>query len=131
MECGEFLPKIRQAVNKSAWKPASAGWICFWLALITLAIYLPALSHEFLVYDDQQYVTENPHVQAGLSWQGAAWAFRTFYASNWHPLTWLSHMLDCQLYDSNAAGHHLTSVLLHVANSVLLFMLLNRQPNRW
>ena len=113
-------------MNRSAWKPASAGWICFWLALITLAIYLPALSHEFLVYDDQQYVTENPHVQAGLSWQGAAWAFRTFYASNWHPLTWLSHMLDCQLYDSNAAGHHLTSVLLHVANSVLLFMLLNR-----
>src|SRR5216684_2839855 len=71
--------------------------ICVVLFLVTLALYFPALRHEFLNYDDQQYVTDNLHVRAGLTWQGLVWAFGT-RAGNWHPLTWLSHMLDCQVY---------------------------------
>jgi len=99
--------------------------IYFGLGLITLALYLPALHHGFVEYDDQQYVTENPRVQAGLTWRGLRWAFG-FYAGNWHPLTWWSHMLDCQLFAANAGGHHLTSVLLHVASTLLLFSVAKR-----
>ncbi len=98
------------------------------LALVTLAMYLPVLYHGFVQYDDQQYVTDNPRVQAGLTWHGLVWAFG-FHAGNWHPLTWLSHMLDCQLYGAWAGGHHLTNVLLHVASTLLLFSVLNRMTN--
>jgi protein O-mannosyl-transferase len=102
-------------------------WLaCAALGFLTFAVFSPALSHAFLDYDDQQYVTENRHVQAGLNWPAVHWAFTTHYASNWHPVTWISHMLDCQLYGSNPAGHHLTSILFHVANTILLFLLLNR-----
>ena len=94
------------------------------LAAITLALYLPTLRHDFLAYDDQQYITENPHVQSGLTLKGLVWAFG-FHSSNWHPLTWISHMLDCQIYGLHPAGHHLTSALLHSANTVLLFLLLS------
>src|SRR5437879_1927557 len=110
-------------------RPRALPWkslICLALGLITMAVFLPTLTHDFLMYDDQQYVTENRHVLTGLNWHCAAWAFRSFYASNWHPLTWLSHMLDCQVYGLSAAGHHLTSVLLHVINTVLLFLVLNQ-----
>lgn len=100
-------------------------WCCVVLAMITLALYLPAVRHDFVQYDDQQYVTENPQVQAGLSVAGLRWAFG-FHAGNWHPLAWLSHMLDCQLYKANPAGHHLTSILLHTANAVLLFLVMRR-----
>ncbi|MEJ0088382.1 MAG: hypothetical protein WDM80_01280 [Limisphaerales bacterium] len=73
------------------------------LGLLTLALYLPSLHHSFVEYDDQQYVTDNPRVQAGLTWAGLIWAFG-FHAGNWHPLAWLSHMLDCQIYGANAWG---------------------------
>ena len=100
--------------------------------MVTLAVFARALSHDFLDYDDQQYVTENGHVQGGLSWQGLVWAFTTFHASNWHPVTWVSHMMDCQLFDLHPAGHHLTSGLLHAANSVLLFIVLRRMTgSQW
>ena len=105
---------------------ACQGLICLALGLITLGVFAPSLSHEFLAYDDQAYVTENPHVQAGLTWPGVRWAFRSYAASNWHPVTWLSHMLDCQLYGLRPAGHHLTNLLLHTANTLLLFLVLNR-----
>jgi protein O-mannosyl-transferase len=101
------------------------GVICLGLAVLTLALYLPALRHDFLTYDDQQYVTENALVRAGLTAQGWVWAFGN-HAGNWHPLALLSHMLDCQLYGLRPWGHHLTNLLLHVANTVLLFLLLNR-----
>ena len=100
-------------------------WICLVLAVVTLGLYLPAMRHDFVQYDDQQYVTENPQVQAGLSVAGLRWAFG-FHAGNWHPLAWLSHMLDCHIYGANPAGHHLTSLLLHAANAVLLFLALRR-----
>jgi tetratricopeptide (TPR) repeat protein len=99
------------------------------LALVTLVVYLPALHHGFVAYDDQQYVTDNPRVQTGLTWAGLVWAFG-FHAGNWHPLAWLSHMVDCQLYGARAGGHHLTNVLLHVASTLLLFSVLNRMTNR-
>ncbi|HWX21790.1 MAG TPA: tetratricopeptide repeat protein [Candidatus Binatia bacterium] len=113
-------------MKRFAWKWPQPVWICLALAAGTLALYSPSLTHDFLTYDDQQYVTENPHVRAGLTWPGVAWAFKNFYASNWHPLTWLSHMLDYQLYGLHPAGHHLTNVLFHAANTVLLFLVLNR-----
>ena len=95
------------------------------LTLLTLALYFPALQHGFIAYDDQQYVTKNPQVQAGLTWAGLKWAFG-FHAGNWHPLTWLSHMLDCQLYGAKAGGHHLSNVLLHWANALLLLSVWHR-----
>ena len=113
-------------MKAGTWNLPRKGLICLALGLFTLAVFAPALTHDFLVYDDQVYVTENPHVQTGLTWQGVAWAFRSYAASNWHPVTWLSHMLDCQLYDLKPVGHHLTNVLLHVANTLLLFLLLSR-----
>jgi len=94
------------------------------LGAITLALYLPTLHHDFLAYDDQQYVTENPHVQSGLTARGLVWAFG-FHAGNWHPIAWISHMLDCQLFGLHPGGHHLTNVLLHTANTVLLFLVLS------
>ena len=98
--------------------------ICLLLVLIVLVVFLQGVKNDFTNFDDNQYVTENQHVQAGLTWKNLVWAFTTTHAANWHPLTWLSHMLDCQLYGLNPAGHHLTSVLLHSASTVLLFLVL-------
>jgi tetratricopeptide (TPR) repeat protein len=96
------------------------------LALITLLAYLPAARDGFVNYDDQDYVTENSVVQKGLTWTGIQWAFTTGHASNWHPLTWLSHMADCELFGLNPGAHHLVNVLFHTANAVLLLGLLLR-----
>jgi len=100
--------------------------VCLFLIVITLAVYWQARNHEFVSYDDDAYVIENPHVQAGLTRQSLVWAFTTTQAANWHPLTWLSHMLDFQLYDLNPMGHHLTNLLFHLANTLLLFIVLKR-----
>lgn len=96
------------------------------LALITLAAFFPATRNGFLAYDDNDYVTDNNVVKAGLTWAGTKWAFTTGHASNWHPLTWLSHMTDCELFGLNAGAHHLINALFHAANAVLLFWLLLR-----
>ena len=100
--------------------------ICLVLAVLTFAVYSPILHHDFILYDDQQYVTQNPHVTAGLTWPGVVWAFTTTYAANWHPLTWLTHMADCQMFGLWAGGHHLVDLLWHIANTLLLFAWLNR-----
>jgi protein O-mannosyl-transferase len=100
--------------------------IYFTLAIVTLLVYLPMLRHGFVNYDDPDYITGNSHVKAGLTWSGVAWAFQSGESSNWHPLTWISHMADCQVYGLKPAGHHLTNLLLHTANTLLLFILLNR-----
>ncbi len=100
--------------------------ICLFLAGITLALYWPATNHDFVSYDDGIYITDNPHVNTGLSSANAAWAFRSGYAGNWHPLTWLSHMLDVQLFGLRPGWHHLVNLLFHAANTVLLFLLLDR-----
>jgi len=98
--------------------------IGLFLALSTLALYWPVTRHEFVNYDDTDYVTQNTYVQAGLSGQGLAWVWRSEVARNWHPVTMLSHMLDCQFFGMKAGRHHLTSLLFHVANALLLFLLL-------
>jgi len=100
--------------------------VCLALALLTLLLYLPVRQHGFLLYDDPEYITENPVVRAGLTPGGARWAFTTFHAGNWHPLTWLSHMLDCELFGLDSGAHHLANVLWHVTNALLLFALMLR-----
>ncbi|HMP81323.1 MAG TPA: tetratricopeptide repeat protein [Verrucomicrobiota bacterium] len=96
------------------------------LALAALLTYLPARQCDFIGFDDHLYVTENPNVNTGLNWKNIAWAFNAGYASNWHPLTWMSHMLDVELFGLNPAGHHMVNVLFHTANTVLLFLLMRR-----
>ena len=99
---------------------------CIWLILITavLLVYWQVGDHEFINYDDNVYITDNAQVQKGLTSKGIIWAFTTSHTGNWHPLTWISHMLDCELYGLNPRGHHLTNVLLHMANAILLFVVL-------
>ncbi|MGD0508289.1 MAG: tetratricopeptide repeat protein [Terriglobales bacterium] len=96
------------------------------LVLTTLLLYAPVAHHEFLDYDDSQYVTKNVHVRSGLNFGNVAWAFTSFDAANWHPLTWLSHMADCQLFGLNPGAHHLVNVVLHAGNVLLLFLLLQQ-----
>ncbi len=100
--------------------------ICLALAAVTIAIYIQVTSFDFVNFDDPAYVYENDVVQQGLTWPGIVWAFAREHASNWHPLTWMSHMVDCQLYDLKAGGHHLTNVIFHTLTGVLLFLFLNR-----
>ena len=94
------------------------------LALITAGVYWPVTGFDFTNYDDPDYIIYNPMVQQGVTGKTVAWAFTTDHASNWHPLTWISHTLDWDLYGLKPGGHHLTSLLFHVANVVLLFLLL-------
>jgi tetratricopeptide (TPR) repeat protein len=100
--------------------------IALLLALITLLAYLPVAHYDFVTYDDSDYVRANSVVQNGLTWAGVKWAFTTGHAGNWHPVTWLSHMTDCELFGLNPGAHHSVNVLFHVANVVLLFALLLR-----
>src|SRR5581483_9824349 len=102
------------------------GLVCVVLGLATLALFFPASHYQFNNYDDTQYVLGNSHVQSGLTPGNILWALTSGYAANWHPLTWISHMLDCQLYGLWAGGHHLTNVLFHTANSILLYGLWRR-----
>ena len=102
------------------------GVICLFLIIAILAVYWQVGNHEFVNYDDNEYVTENRHVQAGLTSDSIIWAFTSTHAANWHPLTWLSHMMDCQIYGLNPGGHHLTNVILHILNSILLFLIFRR-----
>jgi len=96
------------------------------LALITVLLYCRTISYEFIVVDDHKYVYQNAMVLKGISWAGIKWAFTTVHASNWHPLTWISHMLDVSLYGLFAGGHHATSVALHIANMILLLLVLKQ-----
>src|SRR5215469_10291487 len=100
------------------------------LAMLTLAVYLPVVRNGFIIYDDGDYVTQNRMVQGGLTLDGIKWAFTTFKSANWHPLTWLSHMTDVELFGVNAAGSHFVNALFHSANSVLLFVLLFQLTRR-
>jgi tetratricopeptide (TPR) repeat protein len=96
------------------------------LVLVTLALYWPATTHSFILLDDPLYVSENPHVTGGLTPADVTWAFTSGYAANWHPLTWISHQLDCTMFGLFPGGHHLTSLLLHALNTLLLFLALKR-----
>lgn len=94
------------------------------LVLLTVVAYLRVRDNAFINFDDNHYITENAHVKAGLSWDTVVWAFTTYDAANWHPLTWISHALDCQLFGLNPAGPHVINLLLHALNAVLLFLIL-------
>ena len=98
--------------------------------MVTLAVYWPAHGFKFVAYDDDNYVYENPTVLAGLTWNGVEWAFVDRQANNWHPLTWLSHMLDAQIFGLHAGGPHMVNVAFHCANAVLLFLLLQTLTRR-
>jgi len=102
------------------------------LLVVTLAVYAQVIGHQFINLDDDLYVRNNPVVARGLTASGISWAFTTFHAANWHPLTWISHMVDCQLFGLHAGGHLLVNVLIHVANALLLFFFLRRVTGtRW
>src|SRR5947208_10429285 len=114
---------------KSRWDPVLLPL----LALLTVATLWPVLGSEFVVLDDDAYVYSNPVVRNGLTWSGVKWAFTTGHEANWHPLTWLSHMADVSLFGLNPAGHHATSLVLHLFNTLLLFVVfrgLTRDPLR-
>jgi protein O-mannosyl-transferase len=111
--------------------PARLGLLLSLLLVVfTLATYNRATHLSFVNFDDDRYVTENPHVLAGLTWNTVKWALTSTGEANWHPLTWMSHALDCQWFRLNPAGHHLTSILLHTMSTVLLFLLLWRATRR-
>jgi tetratricopeptide (TPR) repeat protein len=117
-------------------KSSNTYWtvsICLALALATLATFWQVRGHEFITtFDDDLYIVDNDHVKAGLTFKGVVWAFTTAHAFNWHPLTWISHMLDCRFFDVNPAGHLFTNVLIHIANTLLLFLVLKRATtNLW
>jgi protein O-mannosyl-transferase len=115
----QTLPVIAFQLNR--WRVLLA---CVFLAVATLVVYWPARHYKFVAYDDNDYVYENQIVRAGLTWHGIEWAFVDRQANNWHPLTWLSHMTDCQLFGLNAGGPHMVNVAVHCANTILLFLLL-------
>ena len=99
-------------------------FVALCLIFSIVVVYIKVQNFGFVGYDDELYVTENLHVQKGVSLEGIKWAFTTFHSANWHPLTWISHMLDCHLYGMNPAGHHCTNVEFHIANTLLLFIIL-------
>src|SRR5436190_696208 len=106
---GGDLPRQRQS--------ASYRWMAALLLLVTIALYWPATRNDFVNFDDPDYVTANPLVQRGVTWEGVKSAFSTPTASNWHPIAVLSHMVDCQVFGLRAWGHHLTNVVLHAINA--------------
>jgi tetratricopeptide (TPR) repeat protein len=101
-------------------------WIAVVLALLTLAVYAQVGHHEFVLYDDPDYVTENPHVRAGLTLEGVVWAFTNGQAGNWFPLTWMSHMVDCEIFGVDSGALHLVNALFHTLTTLLLFAVLKR-----
>src|SRR5438552_3930913 len=104
--------------------------ISIFLMAITWAIFAQTFHHQFINYDDPLYVLENAHVRAGLTWRGIAWAFTHIHSQNWHPLTTMSHMLDCQLFGLSPGAQHLVHDFSHSIAAVLLFILLSQIPNR-
>jgi len=125
------------AVRFDGWRPPAAGgaigqqrkqllYLSLLLVVTILIVYHPVKDFGFLEFDDQGYVTGNIHVTGGLTWNNIRWAFTTSHMSNWHPLTWLSHMADGQFFGFNAGAHHQTSMIIHMLNSVLLLFLLYR-----
>src|SRR5437899_589519 len=112
--------------SKFARGMAQPALICLLLVAGSLIVFWPIHRFDFLNFDDGDYVTSNPHVQSGLSTKNVVWAFRESHSANWHPLTWISHMLDVELFGKSPAGPHVINLLLHTASTVLLFLLLRR-----
>jgi len=129
--CESHMPK-RKPRTIQPLRPPSDLWIYLLLAAAVFLIYSPVLHFDFVTFDDPEYVTANPHVQAGLSLAGVAWAFASSYAGSWFPLTWLSHMLDCDLFGLASGWHHFTNLWIHALSTLLLFTVLKRISGaRW
>ena len=96
---------------------------------ITVAVYWGVWKFDFLSYDDREYINKNIHVVDGLTWANVQWAASANYSNNWHPLTWISHMLDVQLFGLKPGAHHAVNLLFHIANTLLLFLLLKRMTS--
>src|SRR5262245_52916829 len=116
------MQQRRRPVKSARRAPDPVRWIVAGLVVVTLVVFGRVFGNDFIDYDDPKYVVENPIVRAGLTVRGIAWAFTTGHAANWHPVTWLSHMFDCQLFGLHPEFHHATSLFLHVASSVLWFL---------
>ena len=123
---GKFSMTDSTSAISKVWDRHDTILICLILAVCTVGAYWRVGGFDFVKYDDPLYVAENPHVQAGLTREGFVWAFTTGHAGNWHPLTWLSHMLDCRIFGLNPGRHHLTNLLLHIGSTLLLFSVLKR-----
>jgi protein O-mannosyl-transferase len=126
---------VRRKTSDSARPPEQGDqwrkWaFCLLLTVVVFAVYFPALRHPFVIYDDVDYVSQNQQVQQGLTLGTLRWALTSMEFSNWHPLTWMSHALDCELFGLDAGGHHFTSLLLHAINAVILFLLLSRMTGK-
>ncbi|HEV2447584.1 MAG TPA: tetratricopeptide repeat protein, partial [Candidatus Sulfopaludibacter sp.] len=127
MRFHSLVPKPRSKPKPlAAPRTTSEFWICLALLLITAAVYARVGWFDFVNFDDPEYIIRNAHVRNGLSADGIAWAFKSGYAANWFPLTWISHMADCQLFGLVAGWHHWTSVLLHAVAACVLFAFLRR-----
>jgi hypothetical protein len=124
-------PKILVARGKtiSVMQMSRSRLIALLLLLVTLIVYFPVAGYDFSIFDDNDYVAKNVVVQNGLTWSGLRWAFTTGYAGNWHPLTWISHMTDCELFGLKPGAHHMVNSVFHAANAVLVFVLLLRLTN--
>ncbi len=117
----KHAPSIRARLTRTP-----SGLICLGLLLATLLAYWPVRLNDFVLYDDGDYLANNSQVQRGLTWDGIKWAFTTGHAANWHPVTWISHMVDVELFGMNPAGHHLSAVGWHSVNTLLVFLTLLR-----
>jgi hypothetical protein len=128
---------IRQPLKQNRFSNHRDLLIGLFLILSTLAVYWQVKNHDYVYYDDNKYVSENPHVQEGLTPEGLIWAFTTRQSSNWHPLTWLSHMLDMDLFGPNPGRHHLVNLFFHILNTLLTFAVFEKtnrnswQSGRW
>jgi protein O-mannosyl-transferase len=111
--------------------PKTLLWISLALVAANLIIYAPSWNYGFLLFDDPGYVTDNLEVSHGITAHGFGWAFVTGHSANWHPLTWLSHMLDIQIYGMQGGGHHATNLLFHIASSLLLFLIFSQATGSW
>ena len=119
-------------MNKQILNKYQVFLICVGLAVLTFIAFEQVRNNDFISYDDNIYITDNPHVTNGLTVDGFVWALTTIkfseesYIGHWQPITWLSHMLDCELYGLDASGHHMTSLLFHIINTLLLFWVLKK-----
>lgn len=119
-------PQSRGAQRGVVSRDGRVWWIALALVGVTFAAFAQVRHFDFVNFDDQLYVTANPHVRAGLTWAGVVWAFSSSYAANWHPLTWLSHMVDVDWFGMNAGAHHLVSLAFHIINTLLVWLILRR-----
>lgn len=118
------LSRLAAQARREQVSPRQSFWLGVVLLAVTLTVYFPVVDHTFVNFDDPVYVVNNSHIASGLTWEAIAWSFSTFYQFNWHPLTWLSHALDMQMFQLHAGGHHVSNLLLHALNVLLLYVLL-------